>query len=617
MTLKSLYTRMFAWVREIKQTTDCKRMLGQGLIRGTSTPHSLVNLSGATLWRRPCRVRALMVVVFLAMTSLATWKFGVVAEDASPALKLSIVDAVSGQPTPARVEVLDATGKPHVAEDALLVGPGYGDRKYAWKGNLDQALALLSKSIENPYTRTTQFYSTGNSRVLLLPGIYKVKVYKGTEYALQTREVRMLENESVELSVAMSRWVDMPKEGWYSADDHIHISRPHKELNPLISKWMQAEDIHVANLLQFGSWNRFFGAPQYEHGKGGLYREGNHLLVVGQENPRTHFLGHTIVLGAQSPLHFADRYVIYKHFWEEAKRQGALTGYAHWGTGSEAQTGLAIDLPSGLLDFLEVLEASDANYAVWYDILNTGFRLTPTAGTDYGGVPSLPGRERFYTEVKGPLSYEAWLDGIRRGKTFVTNGPVLEFQVQGQGMGAEVLLKKPTSVLVDARVRFDPERDDVKRLEVIQNGDLLRSFPREAAAPEIRCRFEAKIDKSSWLAVRASGHKRGEAVPPGGFLPPYRDRARGAPASLAHSAAIYVTIENTPGLSHRSRAKSLARAWIARLEELEMRLAEDKIQYLAPGPGDDVPDVEHLRRNRPALLQAIESANKHFSEQRR
>jgi hypothetical protein len=80
------------------------------------------------------------------------------------------------------VEVLDAAGKPYVAEDALLVGPGYSDRKNPWKGNLDQALALLSKSVENPYTGTTQFYSTGNSRVVLPPGPYKLKLYKGNEY---------------------------------------------------------------------------------------------------------------------------------------------------------------------------------------------------------------------------------------------------------------------------------------------------------------------------------------------------------------------------------------------------------------------------------------------------
>jgi hypothetical protein len=577
---------------------------------------SFVTLNRTSLLDRPYSKQALKAIFFFGLTGLLAWRFGIAANEGST-LKLSVVDAASGQPTPARVEVLDPAGKPYMADDALLVGPGYSDRKTPWRGDLGQALALLTKSVENPYTRTTQFYCTGNSRVVLPPGSYKLKFYKGTEYEVQARDVQIHADDNVELKVAMSRWVDMPKEGWYSADDHIHVSRPLRELNSVISKWMQAEDIHVANLLQFGSWNRFLASPQYAHGKDGRYREGDYFLASGQENPRTHFLGHTIILGQQSPLHFADRYVIYKHFWEEAKRQGALIGYAHWGTGSEAQAGLAIDLPDNLLNFLEVLEAHDANYDVWYDVLNTGFRLTPTAGTDYGSVPSLPGRERFYTEVEGPMSYEAWLQGIRQGKTFVTNGPVLEFRVQGQGMGAEVVLKKPASVLVEARVRFDPARDDMKRLEVIQNGDLLRSFPREGPSSEIRCRFETEISKTSWLAVRASGHKRGEASPPEGFLPPYRDRYRGAAASLAHSAAIYVTIENTPALSQDSRAKALAGAWVARLNELEMRLADDKIQYLADGPGDDVPDVEYLRKNRAALLAAIESAKKHFSEQTR
>ena len=140
-------------------------------------------------------------------------------------------------------------------------------------------------------------------------GAYKLKLYKGTEYEVLTRDVEIHTGQSIILKLAISRWIDMPGEGWYSADDHLHISRPLKELNPLISKWMQAEDIHVANLLQFGSWNQFVAAPQYEHGPGSVYREGDYLIASGQENPRTHFLGHTIIRflsekcnGSGSPL---------------------------------------------------------------------------------------------------------------------------------------------------------------------------------------------------------------------------------------------------------------------------------------------------------------------------
>ena len=561
--------------------------------------------------------RLLNGIFFVALAGLAAWKFGLAAQDAHGTLRLSIVDGVSGQPTAARVEVLDADGAAHIATDALLVGPGYSGRGNPWTGNLDRALALLSGSVDNPYTRTTQFYSTGQSRLLLPPGTYKLRIYKGTEYEVQARSVKIDVGKGVDLKVEMLRWINMPAQGWYSADDHLHISRPLKELNPLISKWMQAEDIHVANLLQFGSWNRFYASPQYQHGQEGLYREGDYLLAAGQENPRTHFLGHTIILGQQSPIHFPGQYVIYKHFWEEARRQGALSGYAHWGTGSGARTGLAIDLPSGLLNFLEVLEAHDANYDVWYDILNTGFRMTPTAGTDYGSVPSLPGRERFYTNVNGPLTYKSWLAAIRSGRTFVTNGPVLDFRVRGKGMGEEIVLEEAGSVLVEARLSFDPARDDIKRLEVIQNGEILRSFPRVDPSGEIRVKFEWVIGETSWLALRASGSKLGEETPAEGLIPPYRDRYRGAYASHAHSAPIFVTIKNARSLSQHPRAKGLARAWIARLEELEMRLEGDKIQYLSRKTGGDIPSEEHIRENRPALLEALQKAKTHFLEQSR
>ena len=114
--------------------------------------------------------------------------------------------------------------------------------------------------------------------------------------------------------------------------------------------------------------------------------------------------------------------------------------------------------------------------------------------------------------MKGTSSYKAWLEGVRQGRTFVTNGPVLEFQVNGKGMGEAVTLKRPGSVLLEGAVRFDPARDNVRRLELIENGELLRSFPRKAESSEIRFRFPHEVKESSWLAVRASG-KQGSSKP--------------------------------------------------------------------------------------------------------
>jgi hypothetical protein len=284
-----------------------------------------------------------------------------------------------------------------------------------------------------------------------------------------------------------------------------------------------------------------------------------------------------------------------------------------------------MDLPTGLLNFLEVIQADAGVYDVWYDILNLGIRMTPTAGTDYYPFATLmlPGRERFFTRVEGPFTYQSWMEGVRRGRTFATNGPVLEFRINGKGMGEEVILKKAGSVVVEGAVRFDPDRDDVRRLEVVENGQVLRSFPRKGRSAEIPFRFQQVVQQSSWLAVRASGNKKGEAQMNLPLDSPETNFAWSSkltwgesfyPASVCHSGPIYVTVEHTTPLSGQPRAKALARAWLARLEDLEQRLADDQIQYMAePPPGFiDGVETDHLRKNRQALLQNIQVARKYF-----
>ncbi|MBM3945483.1 MAG: hypothetical protein FJ317_08375, partial [SAR202 cluster bacterium] len=207
---------------------------------------------------------------------------------------------------------------------------------------------------------------------------------KGIEYRVFKADVHIASGEEVRRHVQLSRWITMAGKGWYSADDHLHITRPVRELDPLISKMMQAEDVNVVNLLQFGLARRFHNSIQYAHGPDGVYREGDYIVAAGQENPRTHFLGHVITLGAKSPINVPDAYLIYRLFFEEVKRQRAISGFAHFA--SEAlggHYGAATVLPGGLLNFIEVLTFNRPDYDTWYDALNMGFRVTPTAGSDY------------------------------------------------------------------------------------------------------------------------------------------------------------------------------------------------------------------------------------------
>ena len=128
--------------------------------------------------------------------------------------------------------------------------------------------------------------------------------------------------------------------------------------------------------------------PQYAYGDDGAYRDGELLLLAGQEHPRTHFLGHTITLGASKPRHDPARYLIYRLLWEKNDAEGALNGFAHAyapnGMMIAVHDGMAVVAPHDLLHFMEVLQFNRSGYEAWYELLALGLRVTPTAGSSTG-----------------------------------------------------------------------------------------------------------------------------------------------------------------------------------------------------------------------------------------
>ena len=392
---------------------------------------------------------------------------------------LVTIDDSTGQPTPARLEVRGEDGKYAIAGDAMRVGVAlHDDVQPLTVADASQYIATLRQRFRNFYMQQSdQFYSSGQCTLQLAPGTYDVKAFKGIEYLPVSRRIQVEAGAGKNLELRLFRWVNMPKEGWYSSDAHLHIPRPTADLNDHFSKWMAAEDLHVANLLQWGHSHHVGNAIQYAHGQPGVYQDGNYILASGQEAPRTPILGHTIMLGTIKPIHLPERYLLYRDAFEEGRRQGTVNGYAHHGIFFHAQNGLAFDLTTGLVDFIEVLQGGTVDYSAWYLALNSGFRLTPVAGTDFPVGP-IPGWDRFYASVEGRYTFEGWLDAVRKGRVFVTNGPILTFSVESIGMGGELALDAPPEAWIEGSVRFNPESDDVQKLELVRTGEVIAEFPR-------------------------------------------------------------------------------------------------------------------------------------------
>jgi hypothetical protein len=72
---------------------------------------------------------------------------------------------------------------------------------------------------------------------------------------------------------------------------------------------------------------------------------------------------------------------------------------------------------------------------LYYQYLNAGFRVPIAAGTDKFGDDIPLGSNRTYARISGAASYAAWLDAIKHGRAFVSNGPVLEFEAAGHQSG--------------------------------------------------------------------------------------------------------------------------------------------------------------------------------------
>lgn len=552
----------------------------------------------------------------------------------SGTLLLTIHDSETGDAIPARVAIRDSNGKYFVPAAALAV---FADCTTPPLHNWLPAAAKFQarreerRSVRNGSRGSTEFYTAGALSAPLPPGRYQIRVEKGPEYRIAAQEFFIKAGGQQPVRINLGRWINLPAQGWHGADDHLHIPRSSPDLDPVLAAWMQAEGIHVANLLQMGMARDVHLTPQWAFGEASVYTARGTLLAGAQENPRTHVFGHSIVLGAERWIDFPAAYLRYDLSWEEAHRQGALAGYAHFGMAA-AQDGLALWGRRRLIDFIEVLNVGFPYYGSWYDALNLGERVTPTAGTDYPCVANLPGRERFYTKVDGSLTFRRWLDAVRRGRTFVTNGPVVELSAGASAVGDELRLAKPGALRVSARVRFDTARDRVDRIEIVQAGHVVATGSRPTGVGEITIEADIPIAASTWLAARVSGEKVDEAPADSvdGFVAYIQRMGRKADSgikealeaaarprqpreSVAHTAALYITVAGSPPIGEQDGARRVAQTRLDLLDDLAVRL--DDAHWTAmvrfPGFGDGVTRRD-IERSRTDLLRAIDVEREHY-----
>jgi len=317
----------------------------------------------------------------------------------------------------------------------------------------------------------------------------------------------------------------MAANDWYSGEDHIHYGRSDAHDDYSLQLFTRAEDLKVANLLQMDdALGVYF--QQYDWRTVRSDPKAPFVLVPGQEAPRTAVLGHTTQLNIKNFIRHPDHYLLYQKVFEETHAQGGLAGFAHLIARPDLDPiyqprGMAIEVPFGLVDFAEVFTNVEGNPSLWFDYLNLGFKIPPTAGTDwpYGSVP---GSSRNYVKIDGPFVPQAWFDSLKMGRTFITTGPMLEFSINGQGIGSEIHVKKGEPLMVEAKASINPDLGALSELDLIEQGDPVKTVSSKAGAPALHLHDALVAQHGAWFVLRVRG--KGDAV-------------------LALSAPIYVSVD--------------------------------------------------------------------------
>lgn len=447
-----------------------------------------------------------------------------------PAARLRIrVKNAEGELVPARVYV--------IGSDQLARGPSGAFLRSSWVGG-------------HHY-----FHTQGISSLVLPAGSTKVLVVHGFEHQAEERSIQLTtDNENV-MEFQLQRFFDASARGWYSGDIHIHPNLIHKTLDQVVNPedirlQVQAEDLNVANLLVCNSQGDIVYDRQNFTGAPHPLSTARHILYWNEE-VRTRLYGHMAALnlkhfiepqfnGFDNSLHPFD-YPSNAIQARKAREKGSSLFYVHpyrtfreEGLKQGSAKALPIDAALGATDGMEILgyANTEGSTNLYYHLLSSGFRLAPAAGTDtFNNIRrhKVVGGDRVYVHTPGPLNYAAWVAGLKAGRSFVTNGPLLFFRLNDRLPGSELTFSAPRAVEVSVEAY---SQVPMQRLEIIVNGKPAYSAPLEGNQKELHYRGQVILERSSWVAAKITGGTHRLVV--------------NNPTLFAHSGPVYCDVEGKP-----------------------------------------------------------------------
>ena len=412
---------------------------------------------------------------------------------------LRLSTTIDGEPAPVRLNVVDASGHPVIPETGAVRSEGQNGRVF--------------------------FYSDGEIELVAPTGEVTISAVQGFETPEARLVAEIRSNRTTDATLELAPVWDASANGWYSSDNHFHVNYggTYRMAPDDILPDLKGEGLDLAYPLLANLHNRFLQEELW-----GWSHDDGPIIEFGQEI-RSHFLGHIETLGSSDlfwPWVWGPGYQVYgeddrtnAEAMRHAREHGGIAGYVHpvavmnpltTESAGTVPTGFVADAVLGEIDIIELAclwtdEIGTA--ALWHQVLNIGVPLAASAGSDvmndYYRTMAI-GATRVYAKVEGELTSESFLEAVREGRSFTSNGPMIEFEVEGRGPGEAVDTGSNDAdwtANVHSALPYE-------RLDIIVNGEVVDTLD-GAAAGNNGYQGTLAVPVGGWVTIRVLGANSG------------------------------------------------------------------------------------------------------------
>ncbi len=381
------------------------------------------------------------------------------------------------------------------------------------------------------------FVVPGHILLKLPKGVYHFELECGLEYLIRSGNFKIDEGADDSQIVDMKRFVDMSKEGWWSAD--FFVRRPAKDLPDL----MLADDLHL--VPNIGWWNAkqnpLVGPPDkqplklfdknrcYHTFAGGESRAGGTALIFNLPQPlelpefapEYPSIVSTLHRAKQADPHVwidaPDAYAWDLPLWIAAGKVDSV-GIANSHLGRAAMTNAEGpgNRPHDAKAYADARGSARWAEDIYFQLLECGLRIPPSAGSGTGVVANPIGYNRLYVKLDGEFNERNWFEGLRAGRVLVTNGPLIRPDVEGQPPGHVFEFAAGDTHEFEIGLTLST-REKIDYLEIVRDGQVEHHVRLDEFVGKQGKLPPLKFTRSGWFLIRAvtenqTTHRFGETA---------------------------------------------------------------------------------------------------------